>query len=315
MRRLIALVTVSAMTLLGLVSVGGPAQAKAPGPNGQIVFAKFDPAVDDLTSFTINPDGTHEFRLLPDLPGECPRWSPDGSKISVPATTGGGLTVATVDADGSDFTLLGPAPAPLNLGCSTWSPDGIRLAVEGFSDDHPELRGIYTVRSSDGGDLVRVTDNTIDDRVGDYSPDGTRISFVRLKLGQHKESFALFVVNTDGSGLRQLTPFGLAGETSTSWSPDGRKILFGSARGKLFVVHPDGTGLTQIPVDTGGGFSFAFGPGWSPDGKNMVFSLFLATTGQVDIYTARANGTHLFQVTNTPDVEESADWGPHPLAT
>ena len=144
------------------------------------MFGRFDPEIDDFAAFTINPDGTHEFALLPGLPGECPGWSPDGSKISVPAVTDGQLTVATVNADGTGFTLLGPAPNPLlNLGCSTWSPDGTRLAVEGFNDEHAELKGIYTERSSDGGDLVRVTDNPFDDNdiVGDYSPDGTQISF------------------------------------------------------------------------------------------------------------------------------------------
>ena len=306
MRRLIMLVSVAGIALLGLVAVGGPVQAKVFGPNGQIVFATFDPAVDDLTPFTINPDGTHEFRLLPDLAGECPRWSPDGSKISVPG--------ATVNADGTGYTPLAPAPDPLlNLGCNTWSPDGTRLAVEGFNDDHPEVNGIYTVRASDGGDLMRVTN--VPDNPGDYSPDGTRIVFLGDPAHGRRGSLAVFTVNTDGTGLRQITP-GIANCCpGPSWSPDGTEILFGSAKGKLFVVHPDGTGLAQIPIDTGGGFSFAFGPGWSPDGKNMVFSLFLATKGQVDIYTARADGTHLVQVTNTPDDEEFADWGTHPLAT
>ena len=305
MKRLIALVTATGMALLGVVTVTEPAQAKVPGPNGQIMFTRFDPAVDDFTPFTINPDGTHEFRLLPDLAGECPRWSPDGSKISIPG--------ATVNPDGTGYTPLAPAPDPLLiLGCNIWSPDGTRLAIEGFSDDHPELNGIYTVRASDGGDLMRVTN--VGDIPGDYSPDGTRIAFLSAPAHGPRDSLAVFTVNTDGTGRRQITP-GLANCCPTpSWSPDGTEILFSSARGKLFVVHPDGTGLTQIPLDTGGGSSFAFNPGWSPDGKNIAFSLFLATKGQVDIYTARADGTHLVQVTNTADFEEFADWGTHPLA-
>ena len=40
--RLIALVTLSATTVMGLVGVTGPAQAKVPGPNGQIVFSRFN---------------------------------------------------------------------------------------------------------------------------------------------------------------------------------------------------------------------------------------------------------------------------------
>jgi Tol biopolymer transport system component len=294
------------MTLLGLVATAAPGQAKVSGTNGQIAFAVFDPAVGDDTPFTINPDGTHEFRLLPGLAGECPRWSPDGNKISIPG--------ATVNADGTGFTPPAPAPDPLlTLGCNTWSPDGTRLAVEGFNDEHPEVDGIYTVRASDGRDLRRVT-TTVDPVIGDYSPDGTRIVFLGHPAHGRTGSLAVFTVNTDGSRLRQITP-GMAGCCpGPSWSPDGTKILFGSARGKLFVVHPDGTGLAQIPLHTGGGSWFAFGPGWSPDGQNIVFSLFLATKGQVDIYTARADGTHLVQVTNTPETERFADWGTHPPA-
>jgi hypothetical protein len=47
----------------------------------------------------------------------------------------------------------------------------------------------------------------------------------------------------------------------------------------------------------------------------MVFSLFLDKTGKVDIYTALSDGTDLVNVTDTPDFEDFADWGPHPLAT
>jgi len=50
-------------------------------------------------------------------------------------------------------------------------------------------------------------------------------------------------------------------------------------------------------------------PSWSPNGKRIVFALYLASAGQVDIFTARADGTDLRQVTNTPDGEEFADWG------
>ncbi len=49
-----------------------------------------------------------------------------------------------------------------------------------------------------------------------------------------------------------------------------------------------------------------------------MFSLFTGTapgTGQEDIYTASANGKDLVNVTNTPEFEDNADWGPHPLAT
>ena len=57
--RLIALVTLSAMTVMGLVAVTGPAQAKVPGPNGQIVFSRFNGDTDSADVFVANPDGTN----------------------------------------------------------------------------------------------------------------------------------------------------------------------------------------------------------------------------------------------------------------
>jgi Tol biopolymer transport system component len=79
---------------------------------------------------------------------------------------------------------------------------------------------VYTLRSSDGGDLQRVTSNpTGDDRPSDYSPDGKRL------------------VITSGAS----TPF---------WSPDGRKIAFGrnadDEQRDLYTVNADGSGLFQV---------------------------------------------------------------------
>ena len=62
----------SIVAMLGLVvgvlaftaGSGSPAHAKVPGTNGQLVFARYDPAIDDSHVFTVNPDGTHEHQLL-----------------------------------------------------------------------------------------------------------------------------------------------------------------------------------------------------------------------------------------------------------
>ena len=59
-----------------------PAAANPPGTNGRIVFARFDPALDDDFIYTANPDGSHEQQLLA-TGAEGPRWSPDGTRIVV----------------------------------------------------------------------------------------------------------------------------------------------------------------------------------------------------------------------------------------
>jgi TolB protein len=310
MKRLIALVTVTGMTLLGLVAVTGPVLGKVSGPNGRLVFSVSN------VPLTSNPDGSHVQQLFGE--GGIPHWSPDGTKVAFggPGDGDGGSVAHIVDVDTGSIRLV-PTPDPSAfILCVIWSPDGRRLACGVENDDTPSRNGVYTVRSSDGGGLRRVTSGN--DLPGDYSPDGKRIVFLRDNPTRPANaSHAFFVVNLDGSGLRRITPWGLVGEAEGpvgSWSPDGTKILFGSRGGNLYTVHPDGSGLTQIPIDTGGGFSFASQPVWSPNGQKMVFGLFLSSTGHGNIYTSRTDGTQLRQVTNSGDVN-APDWGTHPPST
>ena len=332
MRRVSRLLVALALAALAMATAS-PAGAKAPGPNGQIAFSRPDPATGEPRIFIANPDGTHEHQLLLPLPGDGPVWSPDGGKVLVAVfRPEGSVRPAMVNADGSGFTVLDvpQLPQDMDIGCRAWSPDATRLLCQAIRfEGDPSLNGIYTIRAADGGGLTRLTVNPYPpegefgggDIPGDFSPDGSRFVFMRAKPGadpnaRHQQG-ALFVAHTDGTGLRQLMPYGLANSHDNGlahWSPDGREILFASAQGSLFTIRPDGVGLRAIPLETGGGFSFAFTPGWSPDGTRIVFSLFLRTTGQVDIYTVRADGRQVAQVTDTSDFEDLADWGPSPLA-
>ena len=143
------------------------------------------------------------------------------------------------------------SPDPtLNLGCPAWSPDASRLAGEGFDDSNAARNGIYTVRASDGGGLTRVTTSPGGDHdvLGDYSPDGRQIVFLRDNLVDEEHN-TLMVVNVDGSDPRVLTDrkVGLA----SRWSPDGKTILT-EANGSLLLVPVDGgeparSGSTQMP--------------------------------------------------------------------
>ena len=71
--------------LAGLMALAAltaaPAPANPPGPNGQILFARFDPLQDDTVLYTVNPDGSHEHQVLTTAV-QCPRWSPDGAVIT-----------------------------------------------------------------------------------------------------------------------------------------------------------------------------------------------------------------------------------------
>ncbi|MEO7665258.1 MAG: hypothetical protein ABIV26_09040 [Candidatus Limnocylindrales bacterium] len=194
--------------------------------------------------------------------------------------------------------------ATLNLGCFAWSPDGSRLACEGWDDTDPTRNGLYTVRASDGGDVTRLTTSPDGhDIPGDYSPDGRQI--VLLRGWNHR----LMVVNADGSGERTLSDRMV--DASGSWSPDGTTILTDTG-GSLLLVPVDGTKPSPIRIGDAT-VGNALRPTWSPDGDWIVFSLYVRGAAHSDIYVMRKEGTDLLQITNTPgEDEEFGDWGVTP---
>jgi Tol biopolymer transport system component len=305
--------------LAALVAV--PAAAKVPGANGRIAFAREDPTLGDTVTYTANPDGSHMQPLLPGFTSGSPHWSPDGSEVVVNSSLGVPCcnflySAVIIDPDtGSSRTLA--MPANVGIFCSIWSPDATRLACVGDNPD-PSLNGIYTIRSSDGGGLTRITDaGGMTDVPIDYSPDGSRIVFGRVDPNDHHctTTSALFVVNVDGTGLQRITPWGFCDDDG-SWSPDGSEIAF-EHRGSLFVVRPDGSDLAKIPLATSS-LNRAGDVTWSPDGTKIVFLLFIRRspgTFEEGIATANADGSDVQQVTISPTFDHETDWGPHPLIT
>jgi Tol biopolymer transport system component len=297
-----------ATVVAALALAGGPAEGKVPGANGRIAFGRFAPDIGDFDVYTAEPDGSDQQEIVPG-PAECPRWSGDGTQIQVCVVTPAGLIrPAIADADGSGLAVLNVQDPTINLGCWAWSGQGL-LACEAWDDANPSrLPGVFTLRSSDGGGLTRLTTNATGshDVPGDFSPDGSRLVFQRV-TDPDAERGTLFVMRTDGTGLRRVSPPRFAGDFG-SWSPDGRWIAFNTDSGKLFVVHPDGTGLRQIPVQVPGR-AFVFQPGWSPDGTRIVVRAFLTSTGEVALATMAANGTDVQVMSGMDGSEEFADWG------
>ena len=300
------------------------AVANPQGPNGQIAFGRFDPILEDTVFYTVNPDGSHERQLLP-LPFECPRWSPDGTRI---ATCGGpdGSSSAIINPDdGSYRELFSPDPT-LFLACFVWSPDAERLACEPFEEPvDPTRRGIYSIRSSDGGGLTRITSSQGHDEPGDYSPNGKRLVFGRGD--QNGEPVGLYVAEVDGRGVRQVTPTGTLFSSAGDWSPQRNEIVFSQhftsdARSSIWVVHANGTGLHEIHVRAqpacGGAISDpstqgCFQPRWSPDGKKIIFSRGTSGHNDSNIYSVDTDGANLTQITHGGR-DQAPDWGTHPLA-
>jgi Tol biopolymer transport system component len=305
MRRFLILTLLVAMAACALAT---SASAKPRGFNGKIVTNGDNLMTGEGQVYTVDPDGTDDHLVADNA--AVGQWSPDGHRIAL--FTDFGERLFNPDTGSStDLGLPDTLYPDLALFCGVWSPDGARLACEGFGQTDETLNGVYTLRSSDGGDLQRVTSTSEDDCPGDYSPNGKRLVVTHGTLA---------TVKLDGSGLRQITPPEMfTNLCDGSWSPQGNEILFSAhvpsnARSTVWVVHSDGSELRQIPIAGCAGSIGCFGPRWSPDGTKFVFTRFDSTAGQSDIYTVNADGTGLFQVTSTPEIGEgTADWGTHPV--
>ena len=234
-----------------------------------------------------------------------------------------------MNADGTNQRRLGPnclrnAGACQDRVTPAWSPNGKRIAFGGnlgaLRNNRVEYAEIF-VMNADGSSARRLTNVTdgkkpfsIDIRGPAWSPDGKQLVFEveNFETADPPNRRALFVVDADGSNLRQLTPWSLNAGDNPDWSPDGRLILFRTVsssnrhHGNLHTIRPDGTGLTKLtnyPAP-----KTVLSPTFSPDGKWIAFSRF--TDGPYPaVYVMRANGTGVRRVTQSAAIYE-LDWGP-----
>jgi Tol biopolymer transport system component len=77
----------------------------------------------------------------------------------------------------------------------------------------------------------------------------------------------------------------------------------------LFVVHPDGTELSQV-TSSEQDRRFSFGPVWSPDSTKLLFVRGLGDFDDTNLWIANADGTELQQITDSPGGYGGYAWVP-----
>ncbi len=135
------------------------------------------------------------------------------------------------------------------------------------------------------------------------SPDGMKIAY----QGYVDHNYEIFVVNTDGTGLRRLTN-NPGYDQAPQWSPDGTKILYMSDKGHdrehydIFTIKPDGTAETRLTNDA----RHDQVPMWSPDGKKITFES--VRSNQRQIVVVNPDGTGQVQLTSATTASTDPTW-------
>ena len=118
---------------------------------------------------------------------------------------------------------------------------------------------------------------------------GDKILFV----SDINKNLDIFVMNTDGTGIQQLTKNESA-DFDPQFSPDGEMIAFTSLRknyANIYCLSLDGLVTMQLTF----GETMDFMGSWSPDGKKIVFTS--GRSGNYDIYCMNADGSEITQLT------------------
>lgn len=217
----------------------------APPPGQSYVWPLFPYDI-----YVASADGSNPVRITdnPKYDAE-PVVSADGKRIVFGSQREGDFDIYVMNADGSNVTRL---TERVGYDGGPWfSPDGTKVVWRAWYPETAEdksqwvacMAGDYIipfpldiwVMDSDGSNKRRLTSNGATNWAPSWHPDGRRIIFSsnmddwREDLKKFGHNFELYLISIDGTGLERLT-YNDVFDSFPMFSPDGRKVVFGSNR-------------------------------------------------------------------------------------
>ncbi|HMB68492.1 MAG TPA: hypothetical protein VKU85_04250, partial [bacterium] len=171
----------------------------------RIAFVSRADGFDDI--WVMNADGSGAVNLTrtqspstvyPD--NFAPSWSPDGLRLAFTSARTGQFEIWIMNADGT-------SPERFSFGSDpslypAWSPNGATIAFTSDGEDvhlKPVAGGAATWATTPSVNLTNSAGSQ--DVQANWSPNGLRIAFLSDRAGR----FDVYIVNTDGSGILNLS--------------------------------------------------------------------------------------------------------------
>jgi dipeptidyl aminopeptidase/acylaminoacyl peptidase len=281
---------------LAALATAPTAQATYLGQNGKIAYDR------DGAVWTMDPDGSNAALTINDA--NDPAWSADGRHLAYGCRLNSSqfsANVCTANPDGTSETVLDGFGGGTGQHEPTWSPDGLRLAIDTATgcSFHVCYSELWRINSADGGDPIRL-------EVGGASPSWSVNGLISYRPYSTSPSGGIRLVDPRLPGSSTQVP-NTEGAALSDWSPDGQKLVF-SLGTELYVIDRDGSNRVQLTNNSLNEFE----PTWSPDGTRIAFVRY---DGDYDIWVMNPDGTGETQLTDTPAIFEDAPaWQPAPQA-
>jgi Tol biopolymer transport system component len=200
--------------------------------------------IRDERVYLMRRDGSGAHLVRRDfLDQRCPRFSPDGRKISFwRGREGKSGAHFVMNADGTDLRRIS-GEHRFAWGCPSWFPDGKRIV---FAKDY----NLY-VASVNGTSIRRITRGKLNTFYRpSASPNGRWIACDGFA---DRYGYGILVLRPDGTGMRRITTQSgeIENDAGASWSPDSKRIVFSGYRDPfkgrgVYAVDRDGSGLRRL---------------------------------------------------------------------
>jgi Tol biopolymer transport system component len=270
---------------LAALTLAPSAHATFPGRNGEIAYVdSYGTDWIETDLYQVCADGSRERYLLRSGPTGITSgaYSPNGQWFAV----NGGIDETAISigrVDGTDSRQVTRPPRRAMDGGPTWSPKGGAIAFtrERYDNDFDLRSTAVRIYSRGRGRFLARGGGPL------WSVRG-QIAFTRTTGGDTDlaESW-IYVMPAKGGTPRKLTAGG-----ALDWSPDGRRLLIGSAAGEIAVISANGTGLRRLAT--------GYGASWSPDGRRIAlitpagYAAVISPNGRGLRRLARTDGGVLF---------------------
>lgn len=145
----------------------------------------------------------------------------------------------------------------------SWSPDGTRVAFQGYSGG---VWHIY-VMNADGSNVRAITSGPFDDREPSWSRDSNRIAFSSDRSG----NYDVFDLDVATGAVRQLT-IDPANDYAPAYSPTSGRIAFVTEREDrrgVWIVDTGSSAASSLTPAAGA----VSGVQWTPDGAKVIYNV------------------------------------------